>query len=73
VSTYEFNVAKAWDPDRSDLWAVRLPHQCDAWSITGPSCYDDEVPHAVAVQRLELFIAEAKDALTALRERRETE
>lgn len=51
-------------PPLTDKWSVYLPHRCDEWLIT-----DD--PHDEAVVQLELFIAEALQALTALRERRE--
>ena len=48
-------------------WKVTLPHQCDEWAITAASCYDSPVPIAVAVARVESFIAEATECLDALR------
>lgn len=44
-------------------WRVYLPHQCDEWDI--PDRFS--VPHGEAVARLEAFIAEAAEALEALR------
>lgn len=55
--------------DSDDLWSVELPHQCDEWGIANVK-YHGGVSHEVAVAELERFIAEATDALTALRERR---
>jgi hypothetical protein len=51
-------------------WTVELPHQCDEWQIT-PDAYKEPVTHAQAVEALEQFIAEAQEALRALREERE--
>lgn len=64
------------DPDRprppkTDEWRVSLPHQCDAWVISSEDTWDGYEPHDVAVARLEAFIAEATEALEALRDRRE--
>lgn len=64
------------DPDRpyppkTDEWMVALPHQCDSWVISSEDTWGGYEPHDVAVARLEAFIAEATEALTALRERRE--
>ena len=53
----------------TDDWVVELPHQCDAWSIAGED--GEGVAHAEAVASLEAFIAEAQEALAALREQRE--
>jgi len=65
---FGFEVQQVPDGDPSDppVWAVDLPHQCDSWSIT-----EWGVSHAAAVAELERFVAEATDALTALREHRE--
>lgn len=49
----------------ADTWEVYLPHQCSHWEITG---FRDS--HEAAVANLEEFIAEAQDALAALREHR---
>lgn len=43
------------------FYAVRLPHQCDAWVITKSRSRE------AAVKSMELFIAEAQDALEKLR------
>lgn len=57
-----------WIPTRdSDRWFVAMPHQCDAWEITG-SYYDPE-EHGQAVAELEKFVAEATRALEALKAR----
>lgn len=48
-------------------WRVYLPHQCDEWQIT--SSYDGQ-PHTEAIAQMERFIAEAQQALAALREGR---
>lgn len=62
------------DPDARvvvpGMWEVHLPHQCSAWDIAGESGWEGE-PHADAVAALEKFIAEAQEALAALREERE--
>lgn len=52
-----------------DSWVVCLPHQCGAWEIAGEDY--EPADHATAVAALERFIAEAEDALDALRERNE--
>lgn len=57
----------------TDRWTVYLPHQCDEWAISGDDAYSGHVPHEVAVARLEAFIAQAQDALTALKDRREVQ
>lgn len=49
-------------------WWVALPHQCDEWVIAGDWSGTD---HAEAVASLTEFIAEAQEALAALREQRE--
>ena len=51
-------------------WAVYLPHQTDQWGIAGYGRGQGR-PHAEAVAQLERFIAEAQQALAALREGRE--
>jgi hypothetical protein len=56
-------VQHAVDPPN---WAVYLPHQCDDWNVT-----DYGAPQGQAVAELERFIAEAQQALAALREGRE--
>ena len=61
--------AETWEVEQDDQWMVHLPHQCDGWTITGPSYYDGNMPHAQAVAELERFIAEANDALLALKAR----
>ena len=53
-------------------WKVQLPHQCDNWAITGPSCYDASVPKREAEARLIQFIAEAEALLGQLRTAPET-
>lgn len=62
-------------PLETPLWSVTLPHQCDTWDIAGEGALDrhvdDAVPHSEAVAELERFVAEAQEALTALREGRE--
>jgi hypothetical protein len=63
------------DPPR---WKVSLPHQCDRWAIVEdwqPPDADPQdwgswltgAPQAEAVEILERFIAEAQEALAALR------
>ncbi len=58
-------------PPKTDEWRVELPHQCDSWVISSEDTWGGYEPHDVAVARLEAFIAEATEALAALRERRE--
>lgn len=43
-------------------WNVRLPHQCDEWTITGHATSKD-----AAAASLEAFIAEAQATLKQLR------
>lgn len=50
-------------------WCVSLPHQCQEWDIAGTDY--DGVPHEQAIAELEAFIAQAVEALAALREQRE--
>lgn len=72
---FDFEVCRDTDFDTdepTDNWTVSLPHQCDAWRINRGGSYDG-VPHAQAVADLEEFIAKAKEALVALKERREVE
>jgi hypothetical protein len=59
---------KHLDPPK---WYVYLPHQCDEWTITGSYSYDYAPEQSEAVAELERFIAEAQQALAALREGRE--
>ena len=61
---------------KGDRWQVCLPHQCGEWNITGEDEEERDwgeayVSHADAIDSLEAFIAEAQDALSALREQRE--
>jgi hypothetical protein len=51
---------------RSEGWVVYLPHQCDSWDIAGEDGWTT-VPHEQAIAELERFIAEAQQALEALR------
>jgi len=69
--SFEFRVKR-----RDDLWSVYLPHQCGEWNITGEDEEERDwgeayVSHADAIDSLKAFIAEAQDALSALREQRE--
>lgn len=48
-------------------WKIYLPHQCQEWFIAGEKYGAECAPHAVAVAELERFIAEAQQALAALR------
>ena len=63
------------EPPKIDQWGVQLPHQCDSWQITGSKdeegYWQDVAGHEQATADLERFIAEANEALAALRERRE--
>lgn len=52
--------------DETSGWNVNLPHQCDAWDIAGRYAYP--LLQAEAIAELERFIAEAQEALSALRE-----
>lgn len=61
-----------WDdvePKPDGGWHVRLPHQCDAWDIAGADF--SAASREEAIIELEEFIAEARQALAALREERE--
>jgi hypothetical protein len=66
-------IRKRYDPAIGDWcqldppeWRVYLPHQCQTWDVAGDdSDYGD--PQEVAVAELERFIAEAQQALVALR------
>lgn len=64
VGQYDFRVGKG----RHDTWLVWLPHQCGAWDVV-PKDWEvsDYMPHDRAVAALELFIAEAQEALAELR------
>lgn len=55
--------------EKRDEWVVSLPHQCDNWEIVGE--YSDGATQDAAIQRLEEFISEAQEALSALRGGRE--
>lgn len=77
MTRFNFYVEQGWADDAetvpADTWRVGLPHQCDSWLITreddkygGPT-----TPHAVAVERMTEFVAEAQAALAALLDRRE--
>jgi hypothetical protein len=70
VSQFGFEVHRddAYD-DEPERWRVQLPHQCDAWSIAGDG-YDGE-PYDKAIASLETFIAEAQQAMVALRQKKE--
>ncbi len=46
-------------------WCVSLPHQCDRWDIAGDYCHPMPLDDAIA--EFERFIAEANEALSALR------
>ena len=46
----------------TEYWSVSLPHQCDEWDIDA-----DASDYADSVAALEKFIAEAQQALEALR------
>jgi hypothetical protein len=50
-------------------WAISLPHQCERWDIAGG--YGEGLPQAEALAELERFMAEAQQALAALREGQE--
>jgi hypothetical protein len=60
------SVRRKLDPPH---WQVHLPHQCDNWEIIGGDY--SGASQAEAVAELERFIAEAQQALVALREGRE--
>lgn len=51
-------------------WRVFLPHQCDDWDIAGGR-WDGGESKVDAVASLEKFIAEAQEALEALKAQRE--
>jgi hypothetical protein len=68
-------IVRPVDPPR---WKVSLPHQCGQWAIVedwqppdaDPQDWDSWMtgtPQAAAVETLERFIAEAQEALAALR------
>lgn len=63
---FGFNVRRTQDGG----WSVALPHQCDDWEITGEK-YGPGVPQQLAIQELTDFIAEASEALAALKAGRE--
>jgi len=50
-------------------WSVRLPHSCEDWDITPD--YWKGCSHEIAIQEMERFVAEAQNALKALREMQE--
>jgi hypothetical protein len=64
MAKFGFTVEKLYNRDADVHWVVRLPHQCDSWEITD-EC--SGAPHAEAVAETERFIAEATEALAALR------
>ena len=73
--TFGFSVRHPWGwnedeeyVERTDLWIVSLPHQCDAWQITGEG-WEEGVKHDRAVLELEQFVAEAQSALARLKTR----
>ncbi|QES45216.1 hypothetical protein DEJ49_33290 [Streptomyces venezuelae] len=75
TSTYGFMVRQCHDwtgarrnSEPNGKWEVCLPHECDEWRITAGHRGEE---HAAAVAALEEFIAEAAQALAALKERRE--
>jgi hypothetical protein len=68
MSSFGFMVEKYDDPDDGERWTVKLPHQCDSWEITEE--YSGS-PHDEAVDRLEAFINEAREAMAALTAKRE--
>ena len=76
MGVYGFTV---WNFPRQgeDAWYVALPHQCDSWDIVprdaDPYRGSDGAPHEQAVADMELFIAEAQQALAALKAREVTE
>jgi hypothetical protein len=55
---------KHLDPPK---WWVYLPHQCEEWTIAGSYSYDYAPVQEEAIAELERFIAEAQQALAALR------
>jgi len=70
MTEYRFSVIRDEEyDDEPERWRVQLPHQCDAWLITG-SGYTGEL-HATAVASLETFIAEAQQAMVALCQKKE--
>lgn len=70
VGEFHFSVIRDEEnDDEPELWRVQLPHSCDAWLITGGS-YRGE-PHEKAIASLETFIAEAQQAMVALRQKKE--
>lgn len=52
---------------KTDKWHVYLPHQCDEWDIAGEESYGEGASHEDAIKALEQFIAEAQQALCALK------
>lgn len=69
MSEFRFTVLcqKAYD-DEPERWSVSLPHQCDLWEITRGL---DGDTHPEAIASLETFIAEAQQAMVALRQKKE--
>jgi|SRR5215218_3676299 len=72
----------AYQPVTPPRWKVSLPHQCDRWAIVedwhppgaDPQDWDSWMtgtPQKEAAEILERFIAEAQEALAALRAGRE--
>lgn len=63
---FEVFYFQARHPKDVSGWQVRLPHQCQEWDIV-PDPYEDAVSQEKAIEGLEAFIAEAQQALEALR------
>jgi hypothetical protein len=76
IEPFGFTVerAGAYDFDRKEWavipgqWLVRLPHHCCPLDLAHP---DGDAAHADAVAALERFVAEAQQALAALKDERE--
>lgn len=70
VKTKRYEFTAGHDDDRDGYgsgYIVTLPHQCDDWQITGTDRYLELVDKDTAVKQLEEFIAEAVEALDAIR------
>jgi len=59
---------------KNNKWQITLPHKCGQWGIV-PNTHDPNYEPGVmldeAIAGLETFIAEANQALNALRDRQE--
>lgn len=70
MSNYEFGFKVRFHKSSPYLesvtagWVVSLPHQCDAWEITGTK-WGPETKEK-AIEDLSRFISEAQEALIAL-------